>query len=80
MKRLLIAASLTTAASVLAPASVKPLPWVHRGKKMPSVSSNRVEYHGRAGYSVEGRLYFPSSGGQTTAPPAQAKVHTPKVK
>lgn len=80
MKRLLIVALVTTAASVSVSASVKPLPWTHQGKKTPPVSSNRIEYHGRAGYSAEGRLYFPSSGGQSAAPPSQSKPRSAKVK
>jgi len=80
MKRTFIAATLLIAASVSASATVKPLSWAHRGKKMPPVTSTRVEYHGSAAYSAEGRLYFPPAGRETTVIPSRSKTKTARVK
>jgi len=69
MKRIPVALSLLLVFSASVSASVLPLNWGHRSKKAVLASQTRVEYHGSAPYSAEGRLYFPA-GNRTAAPPA----------
>jgi len=80
MKRLCAATLLLTIAWVPALANARPLNWMRHTKKPAPVSSTKVEYHGSAAYSAEGRLYFPTAGHNTPVTPAHAKVRAPRVK
>jgi hypothetical protein len=62
MKNLFVAVSLLTIASLSASATVRPLNWVHKGKKTAPPSCGKVEYHGTTAYTAEGRLYFATPG------------------
>jgi hypothetical protein len=74
MKRFALAISMILASSALAPASLRPLNWVHHPKKAPAASQVRVEYHGTTAYSAEGRLYFPTAARTAHAAPARSKT------
>jgi hypothetical protein len=74
MKRIPVAISLLLVFSATVSASLLPLNRGHHPKKAGSASQARVEYHGSAPYSAEGRLYFPTSGRSTPPPAAQTHL------